>query len=424
MTGQRVLLVEDSPTQAERLRLLLEGEGYQVELARDGRAGLSSVRALPPDLVISDLLMPEMDGYAFCQALKSATDTRKIPFILFTGRQDPRDILEGLLRGADNFIPKSASDEYLLERVRRIFEQLELRRHGRLEVEFVVRIGGRDVTLSADKQQIFELMISGLEETSRVNDRLRESQRLLEERADQLASLNQELEAFSYSVSHDLRAPLRHIGGFVHFLQKESAASLGENGRGYLTKIARAAEHMAQLIEDLLGFSRLGRAEMRGRRVDVAALVPEVVGQLREQEPGRDVLFQVGALPEVAADPAMLRVVLTNLIANAMKYTRKRPRAEIAIGHRDAGEDHVVIFVRDNGAGFDMRYADRLFGVFQRLHRDDEFEGTGIGLATVRRIVHRHGGRVWAEGEPDRGATISFSMPRWSGDATATAAKA
>jgi hypothetical protein len=424
LTGQRVLLVEDSPTQAERLRLLLEGEGYQVELARDGRAGLSFVRARPPDLVISDLLMPEMDGYAFCQALKSATDTRKIPFILFTERQDPRDILEGLLRGADNFIPKSASDEYLLERVHRIFEQLELRRHGRLEVEFVVRIGGRDVTLSADKQQIFELMISGLEETSRVNEQLRESQRLLEERAEQLVSLNQELEAFSYSVSHDLRAPLRHIGGFVHLLQNDSAASLDKSGHGHLAKIARAAEHMAQLIDDLLDFSRLGRAEMRGRRVDVGALVAEVVGQLREQEPGRDVLFQVGALPAVAADPAMLRVVLTNLIANAMKYTRRRPRAEIEIGYRDDGADRVVIFVRDNGAGFDMRYADRLFGVFQRLHRDDEFEGTGIGLATVRRIVHRHGGQVWAEGERDRGATFSFSMSRWRGDAPVTAGKA
>jgi light-regulated signal transduction histidine kinase (bacteriophytochrome) len=180
---------------------------------------------------------------------------------------------------------------------------------------------------------------------------------------------------------------------------------------------------MAQLIEDLLAFSRWGRAELCGSRVDVGGLVAEIVGQVREQDPGRAVFFQVGTLPEVAADPAMLRVALTNLLANAMKYTRKRPRAEIEIGQRNDGEDYVVIFVRDNGAGFDMQYADRLFGVFQRLHRDDEFEGTGIGLATVRRIVHRHGGQVWAEGELDRGAMFSFSMPRWSAAAPGTAAK-
>jgi len=418
--GCRVLVAEDSPTQAERLRLLLEGEGYAVDIARDGREGLARVRSRPPDLVISDVVMPEMDGYALCEAVKASSETRRIPFILFTDCQDPRDILKGLLRGADNFIPKTASDDYLLERVERIFEQLERRKHGRLDVEFVVRVAGRDVSLSADKQQIFELMISALEETSRVNEQLRESQRLLEERAEQLTALNQELEAFSYSVSHDLRAPLRHIGGFVHLLKKESGAAIDEAGQGHLTRIVRATDRMGQLIDDLLAFSRLGRVEMRGSRVDVSALVNEVVNQLREPDHGRDISFQLGSLGSVAGDPAMLRVVLTNLIENAMKYTRKCARAVIEVGQCDGPDDHVVFFVRDNGAGFDMRYADRLFGVFQRLHREDEFEGTGIGLATVRRIVHRHGGRTWAEGELGHGATFYFSMPRWKGDASQT----
>jgi signal transduction histidine kinase len=418
--GCRVLVAEDSPTQAERLRLLLEGEGYAVDIARNGRDGLARVRSRPPDLVISDVVMPEMDGYALCEAVKASAETRRIPFILFTDRQDPRDILKGLLRGADNFIPKTASDEYLLERVERIFEQLERRQHGRLDVEFVVRVAGRDVTLSADKQQIFELMISTLEETSRVNEQLRESQRLLEERAEQLTSLNQELEAFSYSVSHDLRAPLRHISGFVHLLKKDSGSAIDEAGRGYLARIARATDRMGQLIDDLLAFSRLGRVEMRGSRVDVSALVNEVVNQLREPDQSREISFELSDLGSVAADPAMLRVVLTNLIENAMKYTRKRPRAVIQVGQCDGPDDHAVFFVRDNGAGFDMRYADRLFGVFQRLHREDEFEGTGIGLATVRRIVHRHGGRTWAEGELGQGATFYFSLPRWKGEGPKT----
>ena len=415
--GCRVLVAEDSPTQAERLRLLLEGEGYAVEVARNGRDGLAQVRAQRPDLVISDVVMPEMDGYALCEAVKGSAETRRIPFILFTECQDPRDILQGLLRGADNFIPKTASDDYLLERVGRIIEQLERRQHGRLEVEFVVRVAGRDVALSADKQQIFELMISALEETSRVNERLRQSQRLLEERAEQLTSLNQELEAFSYSVSHDLRAPLRHISGFVHLLKKESGTAIDEAGQGHLTRIARATERMGQLIDDLLAFSRLGRVELRGSRVDVDAVVREVVNQLQEPDLGREILFELSELDSVAADPAMLRVVFTNLIENAMKYTRRCARAVIEVGQSEGADDQVVFFVRDNGAGFDMRYLDRLFGVFQRLHREDEFEGTGIGLATVRRIVHRHGGRTWAEGELGRGATFYFSMPRWKGEA-------
>jgi hypothetical protein len=420
-SAPRVLVVEDSPTQLERLRLLLEGEGYQVDVAGNGREGLERVRVAAPDLVISDVVMPEIDGYAFCEAIKSAEGTRRIPVILFTEQQDPRDILEGLLRGADNFIPKAAAPEYLLERVRRILKQLDYRRHGRMEVEFVVRVGERDVTLSADKQQIFELMISSLEETSRVNDRLRDSQRLLEERAEQLASVNRELEAFSYSVSHDLRAPLRHISGYAHIL-REKNLSLDDAARGHLEKILRAAERMGRLIDDLLSFSRLGRADLRGSRVDVEQLASDVTTELREQDPDREVSVQIGTLPVVSADPAMLRVVLTNLIGNAMKYTRNQSHAEIQIGSLPEGEGHLVVFVRDNGAGFDMQHADRLFGVFQRLHRDEEYEGTGIGLATVRRIVERHGGRTWAEGVVGEGATFYFSLPVWRATAVANPA--
>jgi hypothetical protein len=399
----RILLAEDSPTQAERVRLLLEAEGYRVELARSGIEGLEKVQSSPPDLIISDVVMPGMDGYAFCNAVKSSDDTRRIPFILFTERHAPKDIIEGLLRGADNFIPKSSSDGYLLERVRRIFEQLRHRRDGQLNVEIIVRAGDREIPISADKQQIFELLIATLEETDRANE--------------QLAALNRELETFSYSVSHDLRAPLRHISGFVELLRRE-ALGLDEVGRNHLDRIAKAAKHMGQLIDDLLAFSRMGRAEFLRMRVGLEALVADVVEELQEASPGRDVLFRKGPLPEVTGDPAMLRVVLINLVSNALKYTRPRERPEVEIGSLDDRPGEVVVFVRDNGVGFDMQYADKLFGVFQRLHGADEFEGTGIGLATVRRIVHRHGGRTWAEGEPGRGATFYFSLPLYAGEGT------
>jgi light-regulated signal transduction histidine kinase (bacteriophytochrome) len=220
-------------------------------------------------------------------------------------------------------------------------------------------------------------------------------------------ALNEELEGFSYSVSHDLRAPVRHVSGFVDLLRRSSEGALDETARRYLDTIGRAAAHMGELIDDLLAFSRMSRSELMRTRVDLARLVRELLPDLRA--PG-DVEWCLDGLPEVSGDPAMLRVVMVNLLSNAVKYTRTRDRPRIEVGGT-AGEGEVVISVRDNGVGFDMQYADNLFGVFQRLHGADEFEGTGIGLATVRRVIHRHGGRVWAESAVDQGATFSFSLP-------------
>jgi light-regulated signal transduction histidine kinase (bacteriophytochrome) len=233
----------------------------------------------------------------------------------------------------------------------------------------------------------------------------------LQANVDELTSVNQELESFSYSVSHDLRAPLRHIHGFVDLLQRRSAAALDDTGRRHLTTIAGAAKQMGQLIDDLLSFSRMGRAELLHARIPLTPLVNGVVRALEEETRGRDVVWNVADLPVVLGDPPMLRVVFTNLLSNAVKYTRTRTRAEIEVSWRHAEDGQALVWVRDNGVGFDMQYVSKLFGVFQRLHRATEFEGTGIGLATVRRIVHRHGGRTWAEGAVDAGATVYVSLP-------------
>jgi signal transduction histidine kinase len=247
----------------------------------------------------------------------------------------------------------------------------------------------------------------------------------LEQGVAELTQANQELEAFSYSVSHDLRAPLRHVSGFVDLLRRGSHERLDEKGQRHLDTIARAARNMGQLIDDLLAFSRVGRTRPHREAVDLGFMVREVVQPVRLETADRGVEWVIGDLPGVAADPALLRIVLTNLIGNAVKYSRTRERARIEIGAlagaeaaEAAGADgQAVLFVRDNGVGFDMQYAGKLFGVFQRLHRADEFEGTGIGLATVRRIVHRHGGRTWATGQPGEGATFYFSLPL-AGDST------
>jgi light-regulated signal transduction histidine kinase (bacteriophytochrome) len=234
----------------------------------------------------------------------------------------------------------------------------------------------------------------------------------LRRNVDLLDAANAELDSFSYSVSHDLRTPLRHINGFVRMLEDNAGAKLDESGRRYLIKITEAAMTMNKLIDALLSFSRIGRIDLRPAVVELNSLVQSVIDDCSSPSEGREIVWKKSALPSVHADPAMLRVAVANLISNALKSTRVREVAEIEVGVLDDKPDEQVFFVRDNGVGFDANYAGKLFGVFQRLHSPGEFEGVGIGLANVNRIVKRHGGKTWAEGKVDGGATFYFSLPR------------
>ena len=323
-------------------------------------------------------------------------------------------------RGSEEFIGKSMMELYPGIETTEMFSTLSRcmkdRLPQKLENEFLYADGSKGwfhLSMEPVPEGVF-ILSEEITKEKELDEELRKYHEHLEdlvkERTAQLEAANKELEAFSYSVSHDLRSPLRHIDGFADLLSRHAQASLDENDRRYVKLISDSAKEMGVLIDDLLVFSRMSRAEIRKTVVDVKPMVNNIINALRSEWDGRTIEWEVSALPEVEADPSMLHQVLQNLLENAVKYTRPRERALIQIGSVRENGDH-IIFVRDNGVGFDMQYADKLFGVFQRLHSSSEFEGTGIGLANVRRIIQRHGGNTWAEGEVGKGASFFFSLP-------------
>jgi light-regulated signal transduction histidine kinase (bacteriophytochrome) len=312
------------------------------------------IRRRSPDIVVSDVMMPHLDGFGLVSELRRNGATASLPVILLSARAGEESSIEGLDAGADDYLAKPFSARELLARVRTHVELARARRAW----------------------------------------------------AHELERANRELEAFSHSVTHDLRAPLLAISGFSVLLEQDAAAILDDRSRHHLSRIRGSVERMSELIESLLRLARISRVSLERRSVDLTQLARSVASDLASRAPGRAVEVTVEDGLTARADPGLLRVLLDNLVGNAWKFTGKTREPRIEVGRSPEG----VFFVRDNGAGFDMALADRIFGAFQRLHSEADFEGTGIGLATVQRIVNRHGGRIRAEGRPGEGATFHFTL--------------
>jgi signal transduction histidine kinase len=398
----RVLGVEDSPTQAEELRFILSSEGFEVELARDAERALAALERETFDLVVSDIMMPGMSGYDLCRRIKEAPRTRDIPVILLTTLNDPLDIIQGLESGADNFITKPYDAGALVARINSMLANRRIRAGGEHPDGVEIIFLGKKFLITSDKQQILDLLISTFEDIVRTNRELQQSQ-------SALATANRELEAFSYSVSHDLRAPLRSIAGFSQALEEDEGERLNQRGHEYLQRIQRATGRMSQLIDDLLSLSRVSRGDLQRTSARLGEIARGCAEVLQQSEPTRAVEWVIPADLRGHADPRLIKIVFENLLSNAWKFTRKKPRARIEVGQL-ARDGERTYFVRDDGAGFDMAQAEKLFAPFQRLHTAAEFEGTGVGLATVQRIIHRHGGRIWAEAAVGEGATFYFTL--------------
>ena len=365
MPPPKILIVDDETAQMKALCNTLQDHNYKTVGFSSAKAALAELEKTEFDLLLSDLMMPEMNGIELLQAAKKKSPD--LVCIIMTGEGTIATAVEAMKSGALDYILKP----FKLSAILPVLERALSVRNLRLENAALAR--------------------------------------RVEERTAELEVANKELEAFSYSVSHDLRAPLRHIIGFTDLLTQSESGSPEQNKR-YLGLISTAAKQMNQLIDDLLDFSRNSRVEIRQTQVDLQDLVEKILQDLQPETANRNLVFDKKPLPSVQGDASLLRQVFSNLILNAVKYSRKRDAAKIEIGCAEKTKNEVTIYVRDNGVGFDMKYADKLFGVFQRLHGQDEFEGTGIGLANVRRIVARHGGRTWAEAKVNEGATFFVTL--------------
>ena len=375
MTGQRqrILLVEDNPGDARLIReslVGLAGNSFVLETADRLASALKRLSAGGIDAVLLDLSLPDSQGSETFS--KTKANSPKVPIVVLTGLGDEALALKMVQEGAQDYVTKIDLKGSILSRV----------------IRYAIEREKSEQQMRAFNEEL---------------------EKRVRERTAELTAANEELEAFSASVTHDLRGPLQLIDGYSEILTDTYGHALDAEAKKYVQRIHASAQEMDRIIEDLLKLSRLGRQELKLQRTNLNEIIQSILADMESVTQARKIEWNIGELQEAECDRGLIKQVLANLISNAVKYTRQRDLAVIEIG-QTVIQGERVICVRDNGAGFDMKLADKLFGAFQRLHRQDEFEGTGVGLATVRRIVQKHGGRIWVEAELNKGATFYFTL--------------
>jgi two-component system sensor histidine kinase/response regulator len=379
-----ILLVDDQPANLVALEAMLQGLGQNLIKAESGREALKCLLSHDFAVILLDVKMPEMDGFETAALIRQRDKSRHTPILFLTAADNTQtQAVRGYAVGAVDYLVKPVVPEFVRSKVAVFVELAKKNELLRRQAELLARSEHAALELAETRAEL-------------VRD---------------LEHKNRELESFSYAVSHDLRAPLRRIDSFSRAVLESQGDRLDEAGQRFLSRVREASQQMSELIDDVLYLSRVTRADLRDQEVDLSSLATLALARLQEAEPTRQVEIKIRPAVVVTGDGQLLRIALENLLENAWKFTAKEPSARIEFGVTQvAGEP--TYFVRDNGAGFDMTYADRLFGPFQRLHPQTEFPGSGIGLATVQRIIHRHGGRVWAEGLVGQGATFQFTLGR------------
>jgi signal transduction histidine kinase len=379
-----ILLVDDQPANLVALEAMLQGLGQNLVTADSGREALKRMMGQDFAVILLDVKMPEMDGFETASLIRQRDKSRDTPIIFLTAAdRSQTEAVRGYAVGAVDYLVKPVVPEFVRSKVA-VFVEL------------------------AKKNALLRRQAELLRESEQAARDLAETRAAL---VRDLEHKNAELETFSYAVSHDLRAPLRRIDSFSRAIVESQAERLDPQGRHFLERVREASQQMAQLIDDVLYLSRVTRAELREHDVDLSGLVTLLLDRMQEAEPDRKVEAKVRPGLTASGDGQLLRIALQNLLENAWKFSSREPVTRIEFGTTNLpGES--AYFVRDNGAGFNMAYADRLFGPFQRLHPSTDFPGSGIGLATVQRIIHRHGGRIWGEGLEGQGATFHFTLGR------------
>lgn len=391
----RVLVVDDQPDNLLSVEAVLERLGEEIVTASSGREALRYLLDDDFAVIVLDVMMPEMDGFETAALIRSRERSRLTPIIFLTALgKSEEHLFRGYGAGAVDFMTKPFVPEVL-----------------RSKVAVFVELHRKTLLLQQRNQELQE----SVKRAQAAEQEVQKLNRHLERRLDELATLNSELESFSYSVSHDLRGPLARISGFSRALAEQHADALNEEGRLYLNRIGTAAEKTTQLVDDLLKLSRLTRAELRQEPVDLSEMVRGIAADLESRDPERRVEMRIAPKAPAYGDPNLLRAALSNLLENAWKFTGRTEQAVIEFG-MEVSDSGPVFCVKDNGAGFDMTAEEKLFTPFQRLHSSSQFEGTGVGLATVDRIIRRHGGKIWANSEVNRGAAFYFTL---SGKGTA-----